>query len=183
MGKGRVRLKGGGKGSRWARGRSSESNPAANRHRTAARGRFGNHLSVGKSQEIPLTASALATLDCTTNEEAGSGVIPLTAPGSLSTSESAITSSSVYSLVETSHPVFGTVKRFWKTASMRQQSVLATLAAISEVVKTEHGKETETEYFAVLVRKGFRCCVRFCIVLRGVGLDCGVCVCYCPSGQ
>lgn len=152
MGKGRVRLKGGSKGNRWAKGRSSESNPTVSKHRTAARGRFGNHLSVGKSQGVPLTASALAALDCTT-KEAGSGNNPPIATDSLGTIESAITSSSVYSLVETAHPVFGTVRRFWETASVRQQNVLATLAAISEVVKAEHGKETETEYFAVLVRK------------------------------
>ena len=163
MGKGRVRLKGGRKGSRWARGRSSESNPTISKHRTAARGRFGNHLSVGKSQGVPLTASALATLDCAT-KEAGSGEIPQIVPQSLDTTESAITSSSVYSLVETSHPVFGSVKRFWKTASTRQQNVLATLAAVSEVVKAEQGKETETEYFAVLVRGVFECCVQCCMV-------------------
>ena len=153
MGKGRVRLKGGSKGSRWARGRSSESNPTASKHRTAARGRFGNHLSAGKSQGVPLTASALATHDCTTKEAESEGNSPDDL-SSLGTNASAITSSSVYSLVETAHPVFGSVKRFWQTASERQQTVLATLAAISEVVKDEGGKETETEYFAVLVRKG-----------------------------
>ena len=33
--------------------------------------------------------------------------------------------------------------------------ILAVLAAITEVIKENEGKETETEYFAALVRFGF----------------------------
>lgn len=60
MGKGRVRVKGS-KGKRWKKGQSSGSNPSEISHRQAARGKFSNHLSRGKSS-TPLTAEALANL-------------------------------------------------------------------------------------------------------------------------
>ena len=46
MGKNKVRL-GGGKGARWAKGQSSNSNPVKNKHRTQAKSRFFNHGSAG----------------------------------------------------------------------------------------------------------------------------------------
>ena len=49
MGKNRVRVKSG-KAARWAKGQSSNSNPAKNRHRTAAKSRyFQNHGGEGNN--------------------------------------------------------------------------------------------------------------------------------------
>lgn len=62
---GRVRLKGL-KGKRWQKGQSSSSNPQTHKHRNAARGKFGGHLSQAatlQEQGIALTADALASHD------------------------------------------------------------------------------------------------------------------------
>ena len=62
MAKGRVRLKGT-KGKRWRKGQSGSSNPSDMRHRQVARGRFGDHLSRGRSAATgaSLTAEALTS--------------------------------------------------------------------------------------------------------------------------
>ena len=66
MGKGRVRLRAG-KGKRWRKGQSSSSNPETKKHRMAAKGRFGSHLSqaagVMNHPGLTLTEEALATHD------------------------------------------------------------------------------------------------------------------------
>jgi hypothetical protein len=49
MGKNKVRLKTGGKAARWPKGESSNSNPAKNKHRTAAKSRYFYHASAGKT--------------------------------------------------------------------------------------------------------------------------------------
>lgn len=46
MGKNKVRIKKG-KGERWAKGQSSNSNPSKTKHRAAAKSRFFNHGSAG----------------------------------------------------------------------------------------------------------------------------------------
>lgn len=72
MGKGRVRLRAG-KGKRWRKGQSSSSNPETKKHRMAAKGRFGSHLSqaagVMNRPGLPaLTEEALATHDAIQGE-------------------------------------------------------------------------------------------------------------------
>ena len=69
MGKGRVRVKGA-KGKRWRKGQSGSSNPSETRHRQAAKGRFGDHLSRGRvpTSGPPLTADTLATHDASQEE-------------------------------------------------------------------------------------------------------------------
>ena len=66
MGKGKVRLRAG-KGKRWQKGQSSSSNPGTNKHRMAAKGKFGSHLSqatgVANRPGPTLTEAALATHD------------------------------------------------------------------------------------------------------------------------
>ena len=70
MNHGRVRIRSA-KGKRWSKGHSSSSNPQTNKHRTAARGKFSDHLAhVGASgrdtlehQGVALTTNALASLD------------------------------------------------------------------------------------------------------------------------
>ena len=150
MGKTRVRLKGAKKGKQWQKGKSSSSNPQTKKHRSAARGKFWSHLSAAQhSSSAPLTTKALAEHDNAAKEK--DSFDSDSYAETLATSSSAVTSCSVYSLVETAHPVFGQVRKFWKTPSERHQDVLATLAAVSEAVKVENGKETEVEYFSSLV--------------------------------
>ena len=47
MGKNKVRVKNRGKGERWAKGQSSNSNPSKNKHRLAAKSRIFNYGSSG----------------------------------------------------------------------------------------------------------------------------------------
>ena len=47
MGKNKVRVKNKGKGERWAKGQSSNSNPSKNKHRLAAKSRIFNYGSSG----------------------------------------------------------------------------------------------------------------------------------------
>ena len=131
MGKGRVRAKGA-KGKRWRKGQSGLSNPSEVLHRQAARGKFGDHLSLDKRASAPLTAEALARLHSTQEQLDRSVRLdckPLTIPSlspvsrdgdvDLETSSSAGTtsaaSSSALTLIETSHPVFGTVRKLWNS--------------------------------------------------------------------
>ncbi len=63
MGKIRVRPKGG-KGKRWKKGHSGSSNPETTKHRAAARGKFGTHLSQADDPAgLRLTTEALASHD------------------------------------------------------------------------------------------------------------------------
>ena len=62
MSKGRIRAKSS-KGKRWKKGHSGSSNPETNKHRLAAKGKFGNHLAHAHAQPSegpPLTSEALA---------------------------------------------------------------------------------------------------------------------------
>ena len=152
MGKDRVRVKGASKGKRWVKGKSSSSNPESRKHRNAAKGKFGSHL-ISSSKGLPLTSQALALHDSATRRQPSAELAEHSEfeGESLGTTSTAITTSSVYSLVETAHPVFGSVRRLWKDPSVKHQNVLATLAAISEVIKLKDGEEIETEYFCLLV--------------------------------
>ena len=46
---------------------------------------------------------------------------------------------------------FNKVHKYWRSNSALHKEILAVLAAITEVIKENDGKETETEYFAALV--------------------------------
>ncbi len=80
MGKlsGKVRLRGV-KGKRWKKGQSSSSNPETRKHRLAAKGKFGNHLTQVKpfsnsESQLELTRDALASHNA---NQAGDGDMEL----------------------------------------------------------------------------------------------------------
>ncbi len=60
-----------GKPRHWRKGQSSSSNPETKKHRQAAKGRFGTHLShpLTNSSSNPLTEKALASHDAAIDEE------------------------------------------------------------------------------------------------------------------
>ena len=59
MAKGRIRVNST-KGNKWKKGESGSSNPKANKHRLAARGKFDSHLvTVNRAAESSLTSEAL----------------------------------------------------------------------------------------------------------------------------
>ncbi|KAG8435420.1 hypothetical protein GDO86_013382 [Hymenochirus boettgeri] len=46
---------------------------------------------------------------------------------------------------------FGKVQRYWASNSAAHKEICAVLAAVTEVIRSQGGKETETEYFAALM--------------------------------
>ena len=155
MAKGRIRVNST-KGNKWKKGESGSSNPKANKHRLAARGKFDSHLATAnRAVESSLTSEALVA-HALEHED----VPPLSsAIGETSiddredgsqTATSAHTSS-VYSYIEAAHPLFGKVKTLWNSSLESHREICAVLAAVSEVIRTKEGKNTEVEYFATLM--------------------------------
>ncbi|XP_044772502.1 RRP12-like protein isoform X2 [Neomonachus schauinslandi] len=136
---------------RWKKGHSSDSNPAICRHRQAARSRFFSRPS-GKSD---LTVDAVKL-----HNELQSGSLRLgksEAPETAMEEEvaSALTEKSsgtfLSGLSDCTNVTFSKVQRFWESNSAAHKEICAVLAAVTEVIRSQGGKETETEYFAALV--------------------------------
>uniref|UniRef100_A0A2K6EW19 Ribosomal RNA processing 12 homolog n=1 Tax=Propithecus coquereli TaxID=379532 RepID=A0A2K6EW19_PROCO len=136
---------------RWKKGHSSDSNPAICRHRQAARSRFFSRPS-GKSD---LTVDAVKL-----HNELQSGSLHL---GKSEAPEMAVEEEVDLALTERSsgtflsglsdctNVTFSKVQRFWESNSAAHKEICAVLAAVTEVIRSQGGKETETEYFAALV--------------------------------
>jgi len=158
MGKNKVRL-GGSKGERWAKGQSSNSNPSKHKHRNAAKSKFFNHGSTDGSSK--LTSAALLRHD------ASQGIGRLTAADlELGSEAGKEATTEVMEATAMTHKTFDTFASDWsgctnvafekvilkfKANNAGHKDMLAVLAAVTEVIKAEGGKETETEYFAALM--------------------------------
>ncbi|KAJ7336526.1 pre-rRNA processing protein [Desmophyllum pertusum] len=135
-----------GKSKKWRKGQSCESNPATRTHREAAkRGAIVGHA----TQNSNLTAEALAKHVQKHDDE---GDVELQDEEGISVkSGQTFGAFSVSGLTDCSNPVFASVKRFWDSPSSQHKEVCAVLAAVTEVIKSKGGKESETEYFAALM--------------------------------
>uniref|UniRef100_A0A8C8ZAW4 Ribosomal RNA processing 12 homolog n=1 Tax=Prolemur simus TaxID=1328070 RepID=A0A8C8ZAW4_PROSS len=151
---------------RWKKGHSSDSNPAICRHRQAARSCFFSRPS-GKSD---LTVDAVKL-----HNELQSGSLHL---GKSEAPEMAVEEEEVdlaltarssgtflSGLSDCTNVTFSKVQRFWESNSAAHKEICAVLAAVTEVIRSQGGKETETEYFAALIRKAAQHGV--CSVLKG----------------
>ncbi|XP_052041658.1 RRP12-like protein [Apodemus sylvaticus] len=136
---------------RWKKGHSSDSNPATCRHRQAARSRFFSRPS-GKSD---LTVDAVKL-----HNELQSGTLSLGKSQTPETTmdqdpEVAFTEKSsgtfLSGLSDCTNVTFSKVQRFWESNSAAHKEICAVLAAVTEVIRSQGGKETETEYFAALM--------------------------------
>ncbi|XP_003479611.1 RRP12-like protein [Cavia porcellus] len=136
---------------RWKKGHSSDSNPAICRHRQAARSRFFSRPS-GKSD---LTVDAVRL-----HNELQSGSLHLGKSEGPETAmedgeELAFTEKSsgtfLSGLSDCTNVTFSKVQRFWESNSAAHKEICAVLAAVTEVIRSQGGKETETEYFAALM--------------------------------
>ncbi|XP_077803134.1 RRP12-like protein isoform X1 [Macaca mulatta] len=136
---------------RWKKGHSSDSNPAICRHRQAARSRFFSRPS-GRSD---LTVDALKL-----HNELQSGSLRLGKSEVPETpmeeeAELALTEKSsgtfLSGLSDCTNVTFSKVQRFWESNSASHKEICAVLAAVTEVIRSQGGKETETEYFAALM--------------------------------
>ncbi|KFO34874.1 RRP12-like protein isoform X2 [Fukomys damarensis] len=136
---------------RWKKGHSSDSNPTICRHRQAARSRFFSRPS-GKSD---LTVDAVRL-----HNELQSGSLHRAKSEASETAmeegeELAFTEKSsgtfLSGLSDCTNVTFSKVQRFWESNSAAHKEICAVLAAVTEVIRSQGGKETETEYFAALM--------------------------------
>ncbi|XP_051935458.1 RRP12-like protein isoform X1 [Hippocampus zosterae] len=146
---GKLRSGTGSKLKRWKKGRSSDSNPQTSRHRSAAKSRFFSRPS-GKSD---LTVDALKL-----HNELQTGPLEIKTASQKDArmeEEPALshrTSGTFLSgLSDCSNLTFRKVQRFWESNSAAHKEICAVLAAVTEVIRSQGGKETETEYFAALM--------------------------------
>ncbi|RNA27286.1 RRP12 isoform X2 [Brachionus plicatilis] len=136
------------KGKRWKKGQSSSSNPETKKYREIAKNNrsffnFG-HSSTNPSQ---LTEKALAQLDSMSIENDNFDNKSI-----ISDAESADTFRSWASnWSECTNATFNRVHRYWRSNSALHKEILAVLAAVTEVIKENDGKESETEYLAALM--------------------------------
>ncbi|KAM3835428.1 RRP12-like protein isoform 1-T1 [Vipera latastei] len=135
---------------RWRKGHSSDSNPEGRRYRLAARGR----LLAPRSENSNLTVDALKLH----NELQSSGPVSRKNAKSFvveDNSESAKTHKSsatfLSGLTDCTNLTFSRVQRLWESNSAAHKEICAVLAAVTEVIRTQGGTESETEYFGVLM--------------------------------
>ena len=140
------------KGKRWAKGQSSSSNPATRKYRDiskSARGVFSFGLPNTNEHASQLTRKALAELDSMSISNDNQ----FDAKSILSDAESNADTfrSWASNWSDCTNATFNKVHKYWQSNSALHKEILAVLAAITEVIKENDGKETETEYFAALM--------------------------------
>uniref|UniRef100_A0A3Q3K3T3 Uncharacterized protein n=1 Tax=Monopterus albus TaxID=43700 RepID=A0A3Q3K3T3_MONAL len=143
---GKLRSGTGSKLKRWKKGQP----PGGGRFRQAAKSRFFIRPT-GKSD---LTVDAvklhneLQTGSLEIGASAGKGTFMEEEPEEASERTSCTFLSG---LSDCSNLTFRKVQRFWESNSAAHKEICAVLAAVTEVIRGQGGKETETEYFAALM--------------------------------
>uniref|UniRef100_A0A8C4U4P3 Ribosomal RNA processing 12 homolog n=1 Tax=Falco tinnunculus TaxID=100819 RepID=A0A8C4U4P3_FALTI len=150
---GRLRSGAAAKLKRWRKGHSSDCNPETRRHRLAARSRFFSR----PAEKSNLTVDAVKLH----NElQSGSPHLERTTDSAQlrmqedDTAEAATEKSSgtfLSGLSDCTNVTFSKVQRFWESNSAAHKEICAVLAAVTEVIRSRGGKESETEYFAALM--------------------------------
>uniref|UniRef100_A0A3Q3MIK7 Ribosomal RNA processing 12 homolog n=1 Tax=Labrus bergylta TaxID=56723 RepID=A0A3Q3MIK7_9LABR len=146
---GKLRSGTGSKLKRWKKGHSSDSNPQTSRFRQAAKSRYFSR----PSDKSDLTVDALKL-----HNELQTGPLELSSRKDARMEEepdeafSDRTSGTFLSgLSDCSNLTFRKVQRYWESNSAAHKEICAVLAAVTEVIRSQGGKETETEYFAALM--------------------------------
>ncbi|CAG2248268.1 RRP12 [Mytilus edulis] len=141
------------KGKRWKKGKSSSSNPDTKRFRDAAKTRFFQPMSAGSAGTSGLTVDALAKHDedhfSKDTDSLQEGFEKLSTSDKLSVGAKTFNTWAT-NYTECTNVTFNKVHRYWSSNSALHKEVIAILAAVTEVIKTNDGNETETEYFAAL---------------------------------
>ncbi|NWR64489.1 RRP12 protein, partial [Bucorvus abyssinicus] len=151
---GRLRSGAAAKLKRWRKGHSSDCNPETRQHRLAARSRFCSRPAAEKSN---LTVDAVKL-----HNELQSGSLRLEQASDSAqlrmeednAAEAATEKSSgtfLSGLSDCTNITFSKVQRFWESNSAAHKEICAVLAAVTEVIRSQGGKESETEYFAALM--------------------------------
>ncbi|CAH2052754.1 unnamed protein product, partial [Iphiclides podalirius] len=174
MGKFRSKLKGKSKGKRWQKGQSSNSNPKTQKYREMAKSRFfqENLGSTGLTQQAVLKHDAMMTYGHSSGKPKSDALNELTIAKDFE--NMSVRTGDDESETEYSGSMkWGTVKSFQTFASDWSQcsnvsfskllnrfdsknavhkDMLAILAAVTDVIKEQGGKESTTEYFAALMQ-------------------------------
>uniref|UniRef100_A0A8C8R7I7 Ribosomal RNA processing 12 homolog n=1 Tax=Pelusios castaneus TaxID=367368 RepID=A0A8C8R7I7_9SAUR len=146
MGKaGRLRSGAARKLQRWRKGHSSDSNPESRRHRLAARSRFFSR----PAEKSDLTVDALKLHNELQVGQAAQLRMEEDDNRAATTEKSSGTFLS--GLSDCTNLTFSKVQRFWESNSAAHKEICAVLAAVTEVIRSQGGQETETEYFAALM--------------------------------
>lgn len=140
-----------GKGKRWRKGQSSSSNPETHTHRLAAKSRFFQENLNPKSN---LTSEALEKHDVIMGTQLNSiqymgEDVYSNETGSIGTFKTFQTFASDWS--NCSNVSFNRLLTRFNSQSALHKEMLAVLAAVTEVIKSNGGKETSTEYFGALM--------------------------------
>ncbi|XP_017897018.1 PREDICTED: RRP12-like protein isoform X1 [Capra hircus] len=137
---------------RWKKGHSSDSNPVICRQRQAARSRFFSRPS-GKS-DLTVDAVKLHNELQSGSLRLGKSEAPETAMEEEEVTPAFTEKSSgtfLSGLSDCTNVTFSKVQRFWESNSAAHKEICAVLAAVTEVIRSQGGKESETEYFAALM--------------------------------
>ncbi|RWS06205.1 RRP12-like protein [Dinothrombium tinctorium] len=128
-----------GKGKQWKRGESSSCNPSTNKFRQKVR--------LAASAEPSSNASEL-----TTNAIEAHNVLLLEKCSLNADSDSKSDTGTFASLWSNcSNSSFDKLINNWQPSSILHKEMLAVLAAVTEAIRENGGKESETEYFAALI--------------------------------
>uniref|UniRef100_A0A8C5N7P1 Ribosomal RNA-processing protein 12-like conserved domain-containing protein n=1 Tax=Gouania willdenowi TaxID=441366 RepID=A0A8C5N7P1_GOUWI len=148
---GKLRSGTGSKLKRWKKGHSSDSNPQTSRYRQAAKSRFFSRPTVNSDLTVdalklhnelqtgPLEIGGDSRKEVRMEEEPDEALSERTSGTFLS------------GLSDCSNLTFRKVQRLWESNSAAHKEICAVLAAVTEVIRGQGGKETETEYFAALM--------------------------------
>ncbi|CAH0758421.1 unnamed protein product [Diatraea saccharalis] len=173
MGKFRSKLKGKTKGKRWQKGQSSNSNPKMQKYREMAKSRFfqENLGNTGLTQQAVHKHDAIMTYGHSLGKKNSEAETELAIAKdfenmSVKTGDEETESEYSGSMRSGTYKTFQTFASDWSQCSnisfskllnrfdsnnAVHKEMLAILAAVTEVIKQEGGKETTTEYFAALM--------------------------------
>ncbi|NWS45360.1 RRP12 protein, partial [Probosciger aterrimus] len=138
---------------RWRKGHSSDSNPETRQHRLAARSRFCSR----PAEKSNLTVDAvklhneLQSGSLHLERTSDSAQLRMEEDGAAEAATEKSSGTFLSGLSDCTNATFSKVQRFWESNSAAHKEICAVLAAVTEVIRSRGGKETETEYFAALM--------------------------------
>ncbi|NXP25115.1 RRP12 protein, partial [Scytalopus superciliaris] len=135
---------------RWRKGHSSDCNPETRQHRLAARSRFCSR----PAEKSNLTVDAVKLhneLQSGSLRAGGSAQLPMEQGEAAEAATEKSSGTFLSGLSDCTNLTFSKVQRFWESNSAAHKEICAVLAAVTEVIRSRGGKESETEYFAALM--------------------------------
>ncbi|XP_061228446.1 RRP12-like protein [Neopsephotus bourkii] len=150
---GRLRSGAAAKLKRWRKGHSSDSNPETRQHRLAARSRFCSR----PAEKSNLTVDAvklhneLQSGSLHLERTSDSAQLRMEEDGAAEAATEKSSCTFLSGLSDCTNATFSKVQRFWESNSAAHKEICAVLAAVTEVIRSRGGKESETEYFAALM--------------------------------